>query len=340
MTAGRLRMAGPRRKLVLVGGLWGALTLTLSAEELHGVWATGIIRAVKEHLVLVPRIQGTTGRVTLTWIVPSSATVQEGDIVAEFDRTQEEERARETVSQYEDLQHKVEQKKAENRANAEQRAEEMEQAKAELAKARIQLRIAPVLAEIERLKNKVRLQDALERVSSLETSHALHREADQAALRLLEIQADRQKTALDRAQSNMELLVVRAPYSGMVAHEYVPRGNTRGPPQIGDQIYRGYPLLRIFDPSEMEVVAQVGEPDGEALVPGAPAIVILDAYPDLRFPARLRGASPVASAALTSPIRQFQALFTLDESDPHLLPDLSVAVVILGGPADSSGAAQ
>jgi multidrug resistance efflux pump len=264
--------------------------------------------------------------------------VKEGDIVAEFDRTFEEERAREALAKYDDLQHKLRQRQAENLANAKQRAEAMEQAKADLEKARIQLRIAAVLPEIERLQNEVRLKDALARVSSLETSHSLRLEADEASLRLLEIQSDRQKRALERAQNNAEQLVVRAPHEGMVAHEYVYRGNTRGPPQIGDQLYRGYPLLRIFDPSEMEIVAQVGEPDGEVLVPGARAVVMLDAYPDLSFPARLRAASPVAASGYRSPIRQFEATFTLEEMDPHILPDLSVAVVILDEKAGGGAA--
>ena len=39
-------------------------------------------------------------------------------------------------------------------------------------------------------------------------------------------------------------------------------------------------------------------------------------------------ASPVASSALGSPIKTFTARFRLDKSDPHLLPDLSAAVVL------------
>jgi hypothetical protein len=44
----------------------------------------------------------------------------------------------------------------------------------------------------------------------------------------------------------------------------------------------------------------------------------------------------VASSALGSPIKTFTARFRLEQSDPHLLPDLSAAVV-LDGPANVSG---
>jgi hypothetical protein len=36
----------------------------------------------------------------------------------------------------------------------------------------------------------------------------------------------------------------------------------------------------------------------------------------------------VASSGPESPIKTFSAIFRLDKSDPHLLPDLSAAVVL------------
>ncbi len=82
----------------------------------------------------------------------------------------------------------------------------------------------------------------------------------------------------------------------------------------------GQPLLRIFDPTDMEVRANVGEPDGAALVPGARALISLDAYPDLVFTARFHSASPVATAPLGSPIKTFTAIFRLDKEDPAFPP--------------------
>jgi hypothetical protein len=78
----------------------------------------------------------------------------------------------------------------------------------------------------------------------------------------------------------------------------------------------------------MEVSALVGEPDGAALKEGATATVYLDAYPDALFRARFRSASPVATSALGSPIKNFTARFRLDQADARLLPDLSAALLI------------
>jgi hypothetical protein len=38
----------------------------------------------------------------------------------------------------------------------------------------------------------------------------------------------------------------------------------------------------------------------------------------------------VAASALAAPIKTFSALFRLEQSDPHLLPDLSAAVIVEG----------
>jgi multidrug resistance efflux pump len=152
--------------------------------------------------------------------------------------------------------------------------------------------------------------------------------AEAAELRVLELQRDRQQVALERARGNMEKLTVRAPLSGMIALENVWKNDSMGHAREGDQLWPGSPLLRIFDPSQMEVRLTVSEPDGAVLKPGTEGAVHLDAYPDLTFRAVFDSADPVASSALDSPVRTFDARFRFASRDAHLLPDLSAAVDI------------
>jgi multidrug resistance efflux pump len=291
---------------------------------------TGLIQAVRFTSVLVPQITGQGGRLTLTRLINNGSKVNAGDVVAEFDRTQQLDNAREAQAKFDDLGFQVEQKQAQNRADAAKRAADRHNAQADLDKARLQLQKGPLLADIDRLKAEVRLEDATARVASLKKSNALLDRADAAALRILELQRDRQKVSLERTMRNTEKLLIKAPLAGMVAMENVWRNNSMGHPQEGDQLWGGQPLMRIFDPTEMAVLANVGEPDGAALVPGCRAMVRVDAYPDLAFPARLESGSPVAASALGSPIKTFSALFRLEKTDKHLLPDLSASVVVQG----------
>ena len=296
------------------------------------VRATGTIQAVRAHTIQVPQIvtQGTQGggRLTLVRLIPNGTPVKEGDVLAEFDRTAQLDAARDAQAKFEDLGHQVRQKEAQNRSEAAKRSSTVKEAEADLLKAEIQLRKGPVLSEIDRLKNEEKAQSARARVQSLLKINRSQSEAESAALRILELQRDRQKVALERAQRNSDKLLVKAPIAGMVALETIWRGGSMGHAQEGDQLFNGQGLLKIFDPTEMEVQTMIGEPDGSVLKPGTVATVYLDAYPDAKFHAAFYSASPVATTALGSPIKNFTARFRLDASDRRLLPDLSAAVVI------------
>ena len=292
--------------------------------------ATGTVRAVHVFNVQVPAVTGQNGRMTLTGLVPNGSRVKEGDTLAEFDRTQQVDNARDAQAKFDDLSHQVEQKTAEFRSNAEKRRSDLQTAEADLAKAKLQLRRGPLLSEIDRLKNEAKAENAQAHVDSLLRSNRFHDEAEAANLRVLELQRDRQKVSLERAQRNSERLMIHSPLAGMVALENIWRNGSMGHAQEGDQLYAGQPLIRIFDPSQMEVETLVGEPDGAILVAGALAKVHLDAYPGSTFDAHFISASPVAASALGAPIKTFAARFRLDQSDPHLLPDLSAAVIVEG----------
>ncbi|HYW46645.1 MAG TPA: HlyD family efflux transporter periplasmic adaptor subunit [Bryobacteraceae bacterium] len=299
-----------------------------SPHAKHEVRLTGTLEAVHSSKVLVPQVWGSGGPVTLTKLIPNGVRVEEGDLIALFDNTQQVDAARNAQARYEDLGHQVEQKKAQNRADSENRTADLMQADADFAKAKLELQKGPILSEIDRLKNEVKADVARQHVDSLKKSNAFHDASDAAALRNLELQRDRQKVMLERTQNNLQKLELRAPLAGMVAHQSLYRYNTMGHAQEGDQLYRGQPLVSIFDPSAMRVRCAVGEPDGAALVDGARATVYLDAYPELALPAHFEFASPVAASALGSPVKTFTAVFKLDKTDPHLMPDLSAAVVV------------
>ena len=292
---------------------------------------TGMVEAVRSSKILVPQIYGPGGPLTLTHLLDNGAAVKEGDIIATFDATAQIDAARDAKAKYDDLAHQVEQKAAQNRADAAQRAADLKQAEADLAKAELELKKGPVLAEIDRQKNEVALEIARKHVASLKKSQVQHDKSDAAALRILELQRDRQKVALDRAQTNIAKLEIHSPLAGMAAIQNVWRANQQGKPQEGDQLFPRQPLVSIFDPKEMAVRCAVGEPDGALLEPGARATIYLDAYPDLSLPGHVEFVSPVAASPIGSPVKTFTALIQLDRMDPHLMPDLSAAVVVGGG---------
>jgi multidrug efflux pump subunit AcrA (membrane-fusion protein) len=289
---------------------------------------TGIVEAVHSSKVLVPQILGPGGPLTLTRLIRNGAEVKEGDLIATFDPTNQIDQAREAEAKFDDLGHQVEQKVAQNRADAEKRTVDLRQVEGDLAKAELELKKGRTLAPIKLEQAQVKVEIARKHLESIKKSHAAREKADVAALRILELQRDRQKVALDRALGNIQRLEIKSKLPGMVAIQNVWRANSQGKPQEGDQLYQRQPLASIFDPKEMAVRCAVGEPDGGALKPGTKATVFLDAYPDISLVGHVEFVSPVAASNLGSPIKAFTALIKLDKTDPRVMPDLSAAVVV------------
>ena len=164
----------------------------------------------------------------------------------------------------------MDQKKAQNHADAAKRASDLQSAEADLAKAEMELRKGPLLSEIDRLKNEAKAADARGARGQPEEIERLSRSGRCRGPAHSGIAARPAEGGLDRAMHNIEKLQVHAPLAGMVALENVWRNGSMGHAQEGDQLWRGQALVRIFDPTEMEVRATVGEPDGAALQPGLP----------------------------------------------------------------------
>jgi len=301
---------------------------TVSADPAvsRTVRLSGTLEAVRSTRVAVPQVTGPTQRMTLIRLVRNGATVGTGDIVAEFDPLEQISQARESAARYEALAYQVRQRAADNLAHVEQRRTARAQAEADLAKALLDVSTASVVSETQAAQDVIRAARARAQLESLARTHPDEERADQTALRVLELQRDRQQAAYDRFVANLEQLRVTAPLAGMVAHATMYNNGAMVRPQEGDQMTRNNTLMSIFDPSEMRVRVNVAEPDGALLHPGLAATVYVDAYPDMTLRAHFVAASPVAASPLGGGLKTFTAVFRLDDADARLVPDLSAAV--------------
>jgi HlyD family secretion protein len=298
------------------------------APRSRTVRLSGILEAVRSTRVVVPQITGPTFQMTLTRLVPNGSVVKKGDIIAEFDPLEQLDQARQSAARYDDLSFQVRQKAADNVAATERRRSERQQAEADLEKALLEVSKAPVLSRADATKNTLLAAKAKAQLESLTRRHPDEERADKAALRVLELQRDRQKAAYERARANLEKLRLRAPLGGMVAHATRYSNGAMVRPQEGDRLNRNNTIMSIFDPGEMLVRVSVAEPDGALLHPGLEAKVHVDAFPDIALRAHFVTASPVAAAPIFSEgVKSFRAVFRLYETDARLTPDLSAAVV-------------
>jgi multidrug efflux pump subunit AcrA (membrane-fusion protein) len=100
-----------------------------------------------------------------------------------------------------------------------------------------------------------------------------------------------------------------------------------GTVQQGDQVRPGVPFLQVVDPSQMEVRVELNQVDLLKVHPGQHAEMRLDAYPGMTLPAVLEELSPLGHPGqFAEAVRSFTARFSVQGTDPRLLPDLSAAL--------------
>jgi multidrug resistance efflux pump len=298
------------------------------ASNQRVIRATGLVRALEWQMIRAPQISGTSVRLVLTKVIANGSRVAKGDTLIEFDRTSVLDDERDAKAKLDDYSHQLDDKRAAVKSDAAKREAAIGDAEADLAKAQLELRKGPILSDIDRLKNEAKAMYSKQRVESLKKADQFRRTSETAAVRVLELKLGRQQVVLERTESNLDKLQIKALQDGMIALENTWHNGSMGPSREGDQVWPGVPLMRIFNPAKMVVEATVNEPDVAALTKSVQARLYLDAYPGVTFQARLQSASPVATAGVDSPVRTFGALFAIDQQDPRLLPDLSAALEI------------
>jgi HlyD family secretion protein len=120
-----------------------------------------------------------------------------------------------------------------------------------------------------------------------------------------------------------------SPLDGLVVLRAVFKSGTMAEMQEGEEVRPGIPILEVVDPSTMRVRAAVNQADVASLTPGMKVRITLDSYPSRTFDGRLENLSPVATASsMSARVRTFVALFSVEGTDEHLLPDLAAAIEV------------
>ena len=134
---------------------------------------------------------------------------------------------------------------------------------------------------------------------------------------------------------------VVAPIDGMVVLKSTWKSGTMGEVQEGEEVRSGLGILDVIDPSAMRVRVQGQSGRRRRRFASAqPARITLDSYPTRTFTGRLEQLSPIGAVSrCRTGSASFLAVFSIDGSDPHLMPDLAAAIDI-GGDRDESTAVK
>lgn len=132
------------------------------------------------------------------------------------------------------------------------------------------------------------------------------------------------QAALESARLELDKTRVTAPFAGVVLRKDAEVGEIVGPIMTSNTARAGA-VVTIADMKTLEVGVDINESYIARLSVGMPADVVLDAHPEVHFPAEVRAIFPSADRdKATVPVR---IRFLLD--DPRIRPDLGAKVSFL-----------
>jgi multidrug efflux pump subunit AcrA (membrane-fusion protein) len=288
----------------------------------------GIVEAVESHAVSAPRLSGQSlSGLIITKLVKNGSTVHRGDVVVEFDREAQAKNMLDKRAEYLDLVDQIKKKQADQAAARATDETGLKLAEDAEKNAELELKKNEIISRIDAEKNQQNLEQARATLQQLKETFDLKRRAAAAELKILEIQRDRAETAMRWAAGNADKMVVHAGSDGVVVINSMWKGGTIADVQEGDEVRPGFPFLQIVNPSHMQVRSHVNQADIGEMREGAPVRIGLDAYPELSFQGKIEYIAAVAQASpLSAMVRTFDAVFSIEGTDPKLLPDLSAAV--------------
>ncbi len=299
---------------------------------------TGTVRAVNSYNVLAPRLSGQvtgSGNMVITKIVRNGVTVHKDDVLVEFDRQNQEKNILDRQAEYDGLVQQIRKKQADQLAAKIADETELKSAEVDVRIALVEMRKNEVIPRYQAEINKANLAEAEAQLKQLKETYALKRQAEAADLRILEIQRDRAKKAMDYAQGNIEKMSVRSPMDGLAVLSPMSKGTRMVDPQEGDEVRPGGNIMVVVNPSAMQVSARVNQVDLAQVHIGQSAEIRLDAYPELLFPGKVEQISALAISGSSKRIRYFSVMVSINGTNPKLLPDLTASVDITAQSLDN-----
>jgi len=288
---------------------------------------TGELRAGRGDDLVVPRLP--QWQTSVKWLVTDGAEVKQGERVVELDNSafaSNLDAKRQAVAQ---AQQELQQKEAEWYADTLRKQIDAEKRRAEYDKTKLDAAVPKeVVSPREHQDRQLKFQRAeveLAKANDVVKSQRIAVASDRENLLIKLHTAERE---LQIAQDALEQLVLRASRDGIVVIRDHPWEGRKL--QEGDGVWVGFPLAQLPELSSLRVEADLADVDDGKIGIGMPATVVLDAYPDLTFPARISSVSAVAQESSRQSLRRvFGVIVALDKLDAaRMRPGLSARVIV------------
>ena len=313
-----------------IGAQTARMAFVEQKDFVNKVRVHGIVEAVESHTIAAPRLSGQgLNTLIITRLVKNGSAVHQGDVLVEFDRQAQLKNVLDKEAEYKGLVAQIAKKEAEQAAARAADETELKKAEDALKTAELEVKKNEIVSKIDAEKNMENLEQARATFQQLTQTFDLKRLAAKAEKRILEIQRDRALTAMKWAQSNTQKMLVHSSMDGVAVINSMWKGGSMSDVQEGDEVRAGFPFMQVVNPARMQIRAKVNQADIEELRQGQSVRIGLDAYPELVFGGRVESIAAVAqTSTFSGKARTVIVLFTINGTDPKLMPDLSSSVDI------------
>jgi RND family efflux transporter MFP subunit len=207
------------------------------------------------------------------------------------------------------------------------------EAKAQLALAQAQLgstrsQLAEIRALLEQAERDFARQSQLHerQLVAAQALDAARAQRDSLRARLVsaeeQIKVAEESVAVAKVQ--LDNMVVRAPFSGVVIAKAAQPGEMISPLSAGGSFTRTG-IGTIVDMDSLEIQVDVNEAFINRVAAGQPVEVMLNAYPDWRIPGEVIAMIPTADRSKAT----VKVRIALKQKDPRIVPDMGVRVAFL-----------
>lgn len=311
-------------------------TLTVHKEAfVRRVTAEGNLRAVKATPVLSPQRTTGWGPMKVAWLADDGTPVKAGEVVVRFDPTEPERQLRDGEADLAAANAKLAQEQIKSTTAVENRDAAAKLAVAELEQQRkfaskdheIFSRNTIVEAEIDEELAGAKQQHA-------ESTKQIERKLAQSKAGVIAVEKQKAQIAITQAKDALARMEIKAPHDGIL----VLMRNWRGElPRVGDSLWPGQKVGEIPLLDEMEAEVFVLEVDGSGIADNQPAEVVIEARPDVTFPAKVKLVDKLAKPRVPGvPVQYFAVVLALEKTDRALMkPGQRVRATLILDTADA-----
>ena len=294
------------------------------------VIARGLLQGGNPEMLAAPMTR--MGEMRIKFLRESGELVKAGDIVVEFDTSEQEYRLKEAQADVAEAGQQVLKAKLESAAQQEENAYQLVKARADVRQAELEVRRNRLVSAIAARQNDLALASARDRLAQLERDLTNRGASDKAAIEIQEAARAKAQTQVDTAQRNIDQMIVKARGPGYVSvrqntnTNFYMTGMTFPSYKVGDRASPGMVVAEIPDLKNWELTASIGELDRGHLAVGQKAEIRAVALPYRMFTGKIKNIGGVTGQYWD---RHFECKLSIDDPSPELRPGMNAEVSIV-----------